>query len=204
MSLVTFYFKDQPRGNIGGISVDATISDDVSYRADITEYPVEEGSEISDNIILKPYRLIMRGLISDNPLFLANTHENIHYNDYSNSRVKNAYETLLDLFFTKEPFDVVTGLDIYQNVFFVAFDINRDADTGEALSFSAKFKQISFATPSIIPIPREKVKPKKKDFAQSDINKGAEQVSDAETKRKSVSILYKLFGSRYSETGAAA
>lgn len=204
MGLVTFYFKDQPRGNIGGISIDATISDSLSYKAVITEYPVEEGSFISDHINLQPYTVEMRGIVSDSPLSSPNIHENRNFNEDSNSRVKNAYEALLDLYFTKEPFDVVTGLDIFENVFFTSFEINRDATTGEALSFSAEFQEILFAVPSIIPIPREKVKIEKKDFAQSDINKGAEQASDAETKRQSVSILYKLFGSRYSEAGAAA
>lgn len=204
MSLITFYYKDQPRGNIGGVSIDATIHDAVGYSSQVTNYPVEDGSFISDNITIQPINLTLRGLISDTPLLATNTHENIGYNEESNSRVKNAYEKLLDLYFNKEPFDVVTGLDVYEDVFFVSFDINRNADTGLALSFVAKFQNIEYATPKIVPIPREKVRVEKKDFAQSDINKGAEQVSDAETKRKSVSILYKLFGSRYSETGAAA
>lgn len=204
MTLVTFYYNDKPRGKIGGVSIDATISDAVSYTAGITSYPVEDGSFISDNINIKPYSVTIRGIISDDPLFLTNTDENIAFNQEDNSRVKDAYERLLNLYNQKEPFDVVTGLDIYKDVFFTSFDINRDADTGQALSFEAKFQNILFASSKIIPIPREKVTPNKKDIAQSDVNRGAEQATDAEDKRQAVSLLYKLFGNRYSGSGEVA
>lgn len=204
MTLVTFFYKDTPRGNIGGLSIDVTTNDGFSLTADITDYPVEEGSFISDHITLKPYTVPLRGVITDSPLYVSDTHENAGYKDSKNSRVKNAYEKLLDLYYDQKPFTVVTGLDIFEDVFFTSLDVNRDPQTGQALSFDAKFKNILFATPKIVPIPREKVITKKKDFAQSDVNKGAEQTSDAETKHESVSILYKLFGNRYSGGGVAA
>lgn len=43
--------------SIAGIEGDALISEDISYSADIPEYPVENGYNVSDTIILKPIQL---------------------------------------------------------------------------------------------------------------------------------------------------
>lgn len=39
--------------SIAGIEGDALISEDISYSTDIPEYPVENGYNVSDTIILK-------------------------------------------------------------------------------------------------------------------------------------------------------
>jgi hypothetical protein len=198
MSLISFFFSNIPMGNIGGLTIDATISDSISYNANVTQYPVEEGSFISDNITIQPYTVQIRGLISDSPIFLPGITENSNFLTLNNSRVKNAYEELLSLFVKKEPFTVVTGLDVYSDVFFTSFDISRDSNTGKALSFDAKFQQILFATPAAVKIPKSIVSSTKKDLAQSTVDKGSTQAADAESKRQSQSILYKFFGSQLS------
>lgn len=187
MSLVTFYYENQPRGKIDSIVVDVTLNDDVSYKCGISQYAVEDGSFISDHITEQPYDLSLRGLITDYPLNSAES------SPVGGNRVKNAYEELLALKKNKTPFNVVTGLDVYTNVFFTTFDIHRDADTGRALSFEAKFQKITFATPVKVKIQRDKIRSGKKDLTQSDVKKGADQASNAEEKRENVSLLYKLF-----------
>lgn len=195
MSLVTFFYKNQPRGKIGSVMIDATINDGVSYSSEVSKFPVEDGSFISDHITIDPYAVDIRGVITDTPFFLPDTDENANFKNGEESRVKSAYESLLALYSNKEPFNVVTGLDVYTNVFFTAFDVSRDANTGAALVFEAKFQKILFATPVIVKIPKETIRVGKKDLAVSDVNKGAGQSSDAESKRPNVSLLYKEFGS---------
>lgn len=194
MSLVTFYYKNQPRGKIGGIRVDATISDGLTLTSAISKYPVEDGSNISDNITIEPGEMNIRGLVTDTPFFLPDTHENANFKKGEESRVKTAYEALLALHANREPFNIVTGLDVYTNVFFTSLEISRDSNTGEALVFDGKFQKIIFATPVIVKIPKEKIRNGKKDLAVSDVKKGAGQASDAESKRPNVSLLYKEFG----------
>lgn len=53
--------------SIAGIEGDALISEDISYSADIPEYPVENGYNVSDTIILKPIQLSITLYISDSP-----------------------------------------------------------------------------------------------------------------------------------------
>lgn len=195
MSLVSFFFTNKPIGNIGGITVDATINDSVSYDSGITSFPIEDGSYISDHITLQPYSVSINGIITDTPFFLPNIFENVAFNSSSVSRVKNAYEELLTLYINKEPFTVITGLDIYSDMFFTSFNIARDANTGHALSFDAKFEKVNYATTVIVTIPKETVLNGHKDLSQSDIKKGAQQASDAENKRQSTSLLYNFFGS---------
>ena len=53
--------------SVAGIEGDALISEDISYTADIPEYPVEKGFNVSDTIILKPLQLSITLYISDCP-----------------------------------------------------------------------------------------------------------------------------------------
>ena len=50
------------------IQIDASIKEDHSRESPATEFPIESGPNISDHIILKPFKLSLTGVISDSPL----------------------------------------------------------------------------------------------------------------------------------------
>lgn len=54
------------------IVVDATMSIDEDYQTVTTEHPVESGKEVTDNAVLKPMELTIRGVVVDEPLDLTN------------------------------------------------------------------------------------------------------------------------------------
>jgi hypothetical protein len=62
-------FVDQD-GKIDLMMVDATISETVNYESELTEYPVEDGPDVSDNVRLKPVSLEIQGLVSESPITL--------------------------------------------------------------------------------------------------------------------------------------
>lgn len=57
--------------------LDAIIEEDPEYMADVTQHPVEAGSEVTDHIQLKNPTLRLKGIISNSPLDLSTTIGNV-------------------------------------------------------------------------------------------------------------------------------
>lgn len=54
-------------GVTSAIFLDATLSENFTAEAEVTQHPVENGIDISDHIILKPKKLSIDGIISETP-----------------------------------------------------------------------------------------------------------------------------------------
>ena len=62
-------------GNPGAVLlVDVTLSDKVSYKAEMTEHPVELGSDVTDHILIKPLEIMIEGLASEDPVELKDAY----------------------------------------------------------------------------------------------------------------------------------
>lgn len=178
--LISFFFTPTSPGKIGTITVDAVLSENASYKSTVTDEPVETGEDISDNIVIHPYTVSLTGVITDSP-----------YDEWGNvlktnlgdglSRSKSSYEDLLALYYNKTIFSVVSGFDIYPDMVFTEFTINRDSTSGKAVDFNAEFKHIGKVSPQVVKIPPDNVKdkpPGTKDQTQSTVNKGTQQPKD--------------------------
>lgn len=149
-------------GKIDNLTLDATISDKVSIRNEVTSLPIEDGSDVNDHIIKKPLSLTIVGVVSNTPLASA-----IGLTAYTESfkssaagqlikdtgtRVDSALDELLRIAgrTSGELIDssdvpivtVVTGLKVYSNLVLTMLNIERDRNTGDALPFTAEFTNI--------------------------------------------------------------
>lgn len=62
-------------GNPGAVLlVDVTLSDKVSYKAEMTEHPVEVGSDVTDHILVKPIEISIEGIASEDPVELKDAY----------------------------------------------------------------------------------------------------------------------------------
>lgn len=132
----------------GGIVVDATVQEEHKSSCDLTENPVEDGAKITDHVQLKPKELSIDGVISDTPLgasFVQNFQNSSSSsgNSLSNSsRSIDAYQQLLELQKSREPFTVTTGLKQYTNMILVDLSVPRTVSTANAIHFKASMKEI--------------------------------------------------------------
>lgn len=69
MALLSLF--TQTRAKIGAIEIDCSVEETHERSADLTRYPVEAGSTISDNVVLHPKKLTLEGVISKTPLGVA-------------------------------------------------------------------------------------------------------------------------------------
>lgn len=66
MSIVGIFTTAQP--SIHNVAFDATLEEVTELTAEVTEFPIENGSIGNDHAVIRPLKLVMRVGISDNPV----------------------------------------------------------------------------------------------------------------------------------------
>ena len=141
-------------GRLALLTLDACLSQDPHYINQVTRYPIEQGMDITDHILIEPDTLKIEGIVSNTPDSELNT--------ISGNRVVNAYEMLLNiagremLHKTSETLDEFPGpfmvdvlLDnslVMADMICEDFNAPRDPATGDAIQFSMTFTKVRMAT----------------------------------------------------------
>src|SRR4051812_35027057 len=89
-------------GAINGFYVDCLLSDNHTFDAEVTDFPVESGSTISDNIRNKPLVVAMECLVSNTPLGQLVT-----LRDQVNEPADAAYDMLLKVRDSRAPVTIL-------------------------------------------------------------------------------------------------
>jgi len=144
MAEVAFQYQ-VPQKMIGTFVVDAFISEHYEFSNSVTDIPVEEGSKISDNIVEDQDVISVEAFIGNAEFEVVtidgNTISNIQAPDRM-ARVRQAYLELKKLSKSKQPLDVVLGLETFTNMVITSFQIDRNVETGANLPFSMELKKI--------------------------------------------------------------
>lgn len=188
-SLVSFLFKSKRGAKIGELLCDATLNESHSFRNEITEWPVEDGSNITDHIRRLPDEVEVKGFITNSPVTQTNAKRigqfvggltnpfiagvigsasnvgGLVYKNLKRPKSANQVELALDILLRisgrkidgsntdPELVDVVCGLRSYSTMGMVSLDIQRDAKTGEAMPFTARFKKVITVKNESVKIP---------------------------------------------------
>ena len=136
MSIVNLLFSALAgkRTTIGVLELDALLTENTSLSSQITEYPIEDGTVISDHITRESERLSLSGVITG-----TGTLFNVGLGKY---KLIAAKETLRELHAKRELVTIVTGLDVYEDFAIESLEIERNSDDGERLNISAEFRKI--------------------------------------------------------------
>ena len=150
MSLTTarFLFPFFNKKKIGSIEVDVFLTERFQRQAEITRYPVENGSSISDHIIYQPIGLDIDGLMGSGYAF--------DIKDFFQSAI-DTHESIITLMNSKTAFDVVTGLKVYSNMVIENYSYDRNAANGGSFEFSMSLKEIFIVSSQTIVIPNSKL-----------------------------------------------
>lgn len=136
--------------SIAGIEFDALISDDVGYTADIPEYPVENGYNVSDTIILKPITLSMTVFVSDTPA----TWRNRKGHHPKANRAITICKKMEDLYFKRKLVKVVTTDKIYTNMGITSMSISHSSEIGYARQIQLSLKKVYVTKRKTVYIPK--------------------------------------------------
>lgn len=133
--MATLLFK-YPNAAIGALELDASVTEGHEGEVEVTEHPVEVGANVSDHARIKPDTLTLEGVISATPFGKTPSL------DY----IRAGYEKLLELKDARELLTVVTVLRSYPDMMLTKLSVPRDSTSGDALRFTATFKQVRLAT----------------------------------------------------------
>lgn len=209
--MIDLLINRRTSGKIDNITLDATISDNLSISNEVTSLPIEDGADVNDHIIKKPLRLTIEGVVSNSPLYSSIGVSAFTESFKSSSlgqlikntgtRVDETLDELLRIAgrVNGEIIDssdipiitVVTGLKVYNNMVLSSLTIKRSKTTGDSLPFTAEFTPIHKArlNYTTIEAPTKDVDNlTKKSAKKADVGRA----STSETKQKT-SILAGLF-----------
>jgi hypothetical protein len=177
------------------VEFDASISESHNDEAEVTEHPIEEGSNISDHFRKLPVYLTLEGMITNTPIvFLASLTPNSPIvGDFKPTwdRVETAYAKLREFQTAGVLVDVITSLRTYANMALISVGVVREASTGNALHVSMTLREVKIANSLSIdqPIPVEKANKKKKNEGQKNT-----QAAGSSQEATSTSLLMSLLG----------
>jgi hypothetical protein len=143
---INFTYPVQAK-SIGGFEIDAFLVESYNFSNSLTSLAVEEGSNISDHVVEEPDTLDIEAFIGA-AKFETYTGEipddlsKVEIPEDPKTRIRQAYHELLRLKRSRQPVDVVTGLDTFTNMVITSLNISRDAENGADLPFSMSFQKI--------------------------------------------------------------
>lgn len=190
---------------IGTFEIDVTLTEQHEFMNTISNYPIEDGTSISDMVKQQPYKLKLTGLTSNTPIsFLGGKlGDKLIRQDLTN-KSQVAFNKLLQMagyaipkVGTQDPIKntsvklltIFTGLLVYRDMIITNISFTRDKSTGESLPYSIDFQNVkkvksSFSVQNIKPIQNVDKQ------AQNNVDKG--KVSPEKTNvQKEKSFLFK-------------
>jgi len=155
MSIVNFTYK-RTQKSIGGFEIDAFISEKYSFSNSVTELPVEDGSNVNDNVVSGATAISIEAFIGMAKFETING-DSVEYEAWEGdipetaaelpqedpkARIIQAYYELKRLKEEKQPLTVELGLDTFPNMVITSFEIDRNVQNGADLPFSMSFKEV--------------------------------------------------------------
>jgi len=134
MVLSLIYGRKYAQSKVGTVSFDTMVTEEHRYTSRVTNYPVENGTIVSDHIINQPDVVVLSGLVTDTPLSIL-----APYN-----RSVAAFNALIEIHRKRQVVTVVTGIKVYYDMAIVTLDVPRTVKTGQTLTFNIELQKINY------------------------------------------------------------
>lgn len=132
------------------VEFDANLNEVVTVAANVTSYPVEDGSNISDNVVDEPDEIQIDAVITNTP---ANIDDTLLA---ATTRAEDKYDGLLLLKMAGDVVSVFTSAGEYTNMIITRLARTRNASVGEAAQFSISLRKIRKVQSSVAEVPLRK------------------------------------------------
>jgi hypothetical protein len=143
MGVISFAYPIPPK-SIGGFVIDCILNEHYSFSNSVTEIPIEDGSVITDHVRENTDEIQIKAFIGSTEFVALDSQDSMPETAPGDpkERIRAAYQELRRLKSSRQPLDVVLGLDTFHDMIITTFDIDRDAATGANLPFDMTFKNI--------------------------------------------------------------
>lgn len=193
LQFVTVNSDGNSRKVLDTLVLDASLSEVHESDADVTEFPVEQGSDITDNVRPKPKTLMVEALISDFHLSNEGRASVSSGGPVSSQRplsgakgdAKTTLAKLEDYQSKGTLIDVETGLKSYRNMVIKSIRTPRDKNLKNAIKCSINLQTIIIAQSQSVVIKQSTPK------GQGVTPKGQKQAKGADSGKENKSLLFK-------------
>ena len=124
------------------LEIDATISENHSFKTELTQHEVEDGFDITDNARKLPRILSISGVVTDTPNILGS---NKILNSILEKPSQNAYDFLLNIYETSVLCYISTSVYEYSQYIMTEFVHRKSLDESGGLFFDLTFEEVRFA-----------------------------------------------------------
>lgn len=121
------------------IEVDVSESEDHNFPGDVSEIPIEDGSQVTDHITNLPINLALDLRFSDTPVSKFNPLKSLEAEE---GRGRKTALKLIGWKLDKRQFIITTGLASYSNIALKSISIPRTAADGRSVLCRAVFAEI--------------------------------------------------------------
>lgn len=126
---------------IGDYPVDVFEKETHKFDNEVSNYAVEVGSDVTDNVRSLPDALTVEAAVSDTPFgAIAQDPTRVGVGDLSISR--DAFNRILKMRNDKLPLSVVTSLGTYTSMEILSFEVTREPKSFKGLVFTVQFQKI--------------------------------------------------------------
>ena len=133
--------------SINGLEFDALMGQDQTLTATVPAYAVEDGSTVSDTIILEPESLSMTLYVTNTPVTWANRF------GIDSNRVANVENRLRELYLKREPVMIITTDNVYNNMAIESIGFSKSTEVGYSREIPITFKKIDVTSARTTTIP---------------------------------------------------
>lgn len=174
------------------LELDAVVAETHQTDVEVTEHPVEVGANVSDHARLKAGTLTIEGIVSNTPLNRTQARRvvaasGVRFESTSTGDApagapgyaEGAYAKLLAVIYDRQLVTIVTQIRTYKKMIMTSLTVPRNAQTGDAVRFSASFKEVRLAEVRL-----QEIIVKKEPKARKKVNVGKQVAKPADTATK--------------------
>ena len=151
--------------SIGGIQLDAVLSEGHSNKSRKSTNPVELGADVSDHVIVEPKVINIVAEVTDTPLTEVQEGDIVDDNTglFGSSTTDNitrsvaAYNAMLQLQETKTLLQVQTRLLLYTNMMITSLSTSQDKDTSRIVRLNITMEELLITESRIIRLDPEQL-----------------------------------------------
>jgi len=205
MSVIVFSYTND-LGVFDFFEADVDLSRVHRREAMVTDFPVEDGTSITDHVVIRPLALTMELMVSDTPLTM-----NTAYREAGSllSRSQKAFDALERIWKDKRLLTVATPLAYYENMIITGFEVPEDQEHAGAVYATITLREIQFAQSASVLISAAQTQALKRAQTAAEITKAALTAAFEEKQALDRLLVQNLEATiqateRYEEIGEAA
>jgi len=186
--------KTKFSGDLEGLEVDAVITRGTDFSAQVTRAQVEDGTTISDHVVLDPVSLQIEGFISNHPVGLleglgsaVEAIGSFFGSEPEKTRSQTGAKTLEAAWRAKALLSIETRTRTYDNMVIESLSIAESAEIGEGISFSMRLVEIRKV--SLVTVPGSKLATATADLASGPVDKGRQPPKPPKTSPAAITSL---------------